>query len=222
MTTASKGYKGLGMNGMIARWYAGNTARMMHEFTADARRVAALLASDAALLEVAPGPGYFVIELAKVHSARITALDVSPSFIEIARRNAQLAGVRAEFVLGSASRMPLEDNQFDFIFCRAAFKNFSEPAEALREMHRVLKPGGRALIVDLRSDASLDTIYADVAKMGLSWFSTLATRLAFRCMLLKRAYSKPGFEKLVAQTPLRLERIDESGMGMNIWLRKDA
>ena len=38
--------------------------------------------------------------------------------------------------------MPLPENTFDYLVCRAAFKNFSEPGAALGEMHRVLKPGG--------------------------------------------------------------------------------
>ncbi len=50
--------------------------------------------------------------------------------------------------------MPFESETFDFLLCRAAFKNFTEPLQALREMCRVLKPGGRALIIDLRRDTS--------------------------------------------------------------------
>jgi ubiquinone/menaquinone biosynthesis C-methylase UbiE len=49
------------------------------------------------------------------------------------------AGVRAEFLHGSASNMPLESEKFDFLFCRAAFTNFSEPMCALHAMQRVLK-----------------------------------------------------------------------------------
>ena len=43
---------------------------------------------------------------------------------------------------------------FDFLLCRAAFKNFGQPVRALQEMCRVLKPGGRGLIIDLRHGAS--------------------------------------------------------------------
>src|SRR5882757_7258465 len=156
MSTKTKGYKGLGMEGFVATWYAKNTANSMNDFRIEARRVAALLAPGAKVLEVAPGPGYFAIELAKLGSYPITGLDISKTFVEIAQKNAAQAGVGAEFRQGSASNMPFERNQFDFLFCRAAFKNFSEPVCALQEMQRVLKPGGRALIADLRRDASLE------------------------------------------------------------------
>jgi ubiquinone/menaquinone biosynthesis C-methylase UbiE len=191
----------------------------MNSFRSDACRVAALLAPDAKILEVAPGPGYFAIELARLGGYQIIGLDISKTFVEIAQRNAAQAGAPVEFRLGSASDMPFESNQFDFIFCRAAFKNFSEPVKALEEMHRVLKPGGRALIVDLSHDAPLESINEEVARMGLGFFSALLTRLAFRCMLLKRAYSKAGFEQMLAQTQFGSGAINENGLGMEIWLQ---
>ncbi len=220
MSTKTKPYKGLGMEGFVAKWYAKNTANSMHDFRADARRVAALLAPGAKVLEVAPGPGYFAIELAKLGSYPITGLDISKTFVEIAQKNAAQAGVRAEFRHGSASNMPFENDQFDFLFCRAAFKNFSEPVRALQEMQRVLKPGGRALIVDLRRDASLEAINEAVSRMSLGIFSRIFTRLAFRLMLLKRAYTKREFEQLLTQTQFRSTGIEETLIAMDIWLEK--
>lgn len=220
MSTAVKAYKGAGMEGLVAKWYANNTAKSMNDFRSDARRVAGLLNLNAKVLEVAPGPGYFAIELAKLGVYQIVGLDISKTFVKIAQCNAARAGARAEFRLGSASDMPLESNQFDFLFCRAAFKNFSEPVRALQEMYRVLKPGGRALIVDLRRDASLASINKEVAHMGLGFFNAWFTRLAFRFMLLKRAYTKSDFEQLLAQTPFRSAHIEESGIGLDIWLQK--
>ena len=52
--------------------------------------------------------------------------------------------------------MPLPDNAFDFSFCSWSFKNFKEPLKALNEVYRVLKPGGKALIVDLNLAATTD------------------------------------------------------------------
>jgi ubiquinone/menaquinone biosynthesis C-methylase UbiE len=220
MSTAAKPYKGLGMEGWIARQYARDTGKSMAAYRSEARRVAALVPSGATVLEVAPGPGYFAIELAKLGDYRVTGLDISRTFVEMARRNAAGAGTRVEFRLGSASEMPFDDGQFDFLFCRAAFKNFSRPVKALEEMRRVLKPGGRGLIVDLRRDASLKAINEEVARMGLGVFSAWNTRMAFRFCLIKRAYTKAEFEHLLAQTTFGRGEIVESGMGMEIWLRK--
>ncbi len=220
MSTAVKAYRGAGMEGWVAKWYARNTGKSMESFRADAGRIAALLTPEATVLEVAPGPGYFAIELAKLGGWKITGLDISKTFVEIAQGNAARVGVRADFRLGSASDMPFERDQFDFLFCRAAFKNFSQPVRALLEMHRVLKPGGRALILDLRRDASLASIHEEVERMGIGFFSALLTRLAFRFTLLKRAYTQSDFEKMVAQTRFASVKIEENGIGMDIWLRK--
>jgi ubiquinone/menaquinone biosynthesis C-methylase UbiE len=89
-------------------------------------------------------------------------LDISETFVEIANRNAAQAQVQVDFQRGNASGMPFKSDSFDFLLCRAAFKNFGAPLGALREMHRVLKPGGRALIIDLRKDTSNES----VAKAG--------------------------------------------------------
>src|SRR5260370_33894523 len=138
----------------------------------------------------------------------------------MAQSNAAQAGARAEFRLGSASNMPFQNKQFDFLFCRAAFKNVSARVQALQEMQRALKPGGRALIVDLRRDAPIESINEHVAHMGLGFVSRFSTRMAFRFMLLKRAYTKSDFERFLAQTQFRSVRIDESEMRLDIWLQK--
>jgi ubiquinone/menaquinone biosynthesis C-methylase UbiE len=72
----------------------------------------------------------------------------------MATANALQAGVSVEFHQGDAALMPFANDTFDFVICRAAFKNFAQPVRALDEMHRVLRPTGRALIVDLSKDAS--------------------------------------------------------------------
>ncbi len=220
MSTAAKAYRGAPMEGMVAAWYAKNTAKSITAFRADARRAAARLTPGAKVLEVAPGPGYFAIELAKLGDYQITGLDISRSFVSMAERHARQAGVRAEFRLGSASDMPFESHQFDFLFCRAAFKNFSAPVRALQEMHRVLKPGGLAWIIDLRRDASLKSIGEEVAGMGLGFFSAWLTRMAFRYALLQRAYTKPEFGQLAAQTGFRSVEVQENGIGLDIRLGK--
>jgi len=215
-----KAYKGIGMEGWIAKWYAANTRKGLEDFRSLARRVAAQLAPGSRVLELAPGPGYFAVELAKLSSYQITGLDISRSFVEIARRNAGEEKVQVDFQLGDAAHTPFADESFDFILCRAAFKNFSEPVEAIREIHRVLRKGGHAVIIDLRRDASRKSISDFVAQMGLSWASTISTKLTFRFMLLKRAYIRSEIEKFVAQTEFRTAEIDENPMGFEIKLQK--
>jgi ubiquinone/menaquinone biosynthesis C-methylase UbiE len=219
MTDTKKGHKGLGMEGFIARWYARNTesASRHHEV---AEKIAAGLADGARILEVAPGPGYLAIELAKFGRFQVTGLDISRTFVQIASENAAKAGVSVAFHHGDAAAMPFDADVFDRIVCMAAFKNFAEPVRALNEMHRVLKDGGRASIIDLRPDVSDAEISAEVAKMRLSWFSSLLTRMTFKHMLRKRAYSRGQLQDMAAQTPFKTCEIREESIGFEVSLGK--
>jgi ubiquinone/menaquinone biosynthesis C-methylase UbiE len=217
---AGKAYKGIGMEGRTAKWYASLTAKSMDEFKALARRIADDLPPGSRVLEVAPGPGYFAIELAKLGRYRITGLDISHTFVEIAGRNAAQAGVEVDFQQGNAANMPFPDASFDFLLCRAAFKNFGQPVRALQEMCRVLKPGGRGLLIDLKKDASMDAISREVDRMGLSAMNRILTKLAFRFFLLGTAYTRPQFEYMLAQANFRSTNIREEGIGFEISMTK--
>src|SRR4029077_19446828 len=107
-----KPYKGLGMEGMIATWYAKNTGKSIAEFRSLAKRIANGLRPGDRVLEVAPGPGYLAIELAEVGSFRIAGLDVSRTFVRIARDNAARAGVEVDFREGDAAALPFAGDAF--------------------------------------------------------------------------------------------------------------
>lgn len=216
-----KPYRGLGMEGGVARWYAALTRKSLAEFTSLAQRVAGEISPGSSVLEVAPGPGYFAIELAKLGDYRVTGLDISRTFVEIARANAASANVQAQFQQGNASRMPFDAERFDYIVCRAAFKNFTEPEKALREMYRVLKPGGRALIIDMRRDASRDSIRQAANGMKAGAVNRAIVYLTFRFMLLRRAYTKADFERMIGRTGFRNPEIRETLIGLEILLGKD-
>lgn len=195
MTTTSKGCKGISMEGPIATWYAKNTAKSTHRFESTAARISKACRAGSEILEVAPGPGYLAIELARM-GFRVTGLDISRSFVEIAAANARAAGVDAQFRLGNASEMPFADSSFDAAVTMAAFKNFSDPVGALNEMYRVLRPGGQAWVYDLRREASLEEVDREVRGMHLSGINAAVTRLTFRWMLLPRAYSLAEIERM--------------------------
>jgi len=209
------------MEGPIARWYASLTKQSLEDFTALARRTAEQIPSRSSVLEVAPGPGYFAIELAKLGNYQISGLDISETFVGIARANAAKAGANVDFRRGNASNMPFGNESFDFLLCRAAFKNFSEPQRALEEMHRVLKSGGQALIIDLRRDAPQESINQAINDMHLGTVNGILTKLTFRFMLLKRAYTKSEFEHMISRTKFSSMKIQENLMGFEILLSRD-
>jgi len=208
------------IKGVLAKWYASNTGKSLDVFSRLARRVADELPQGSKVLEVAPGPGYFCIELAKLGPYSITGVDLSPTFVEIAASKAAAAGVKVEFKQGNASSLPLADDTFDFLLCRAAFKNFAQPVGALQEMCRVLKPEARGLLIDLNRDASPESIDHAVNDMDLNFANRMVTKLIFRTMLLRRAYSRQEFKQLLAQTGFRHVDIQEADIGFEISMTK--
>src|SRR6185369_17264966 len=188
MTKTIKAYKGLPMEGMIATWYAKTTFKDLKRHKLMAKQLVEKIPTNGKVLEIAPGPGYFCIELAKLGNLQITGLDISRSFVEIAHCNAQQAGLKVDFREGNASAMPFKDESFDFTFCQAAFKNFSEPIKAISEMYRVLKPGSTAVIADMRRDASPSDIEREVNGMRLDRVNKFMVKWTFDHMLLKSAY----------------------------------
>jgi ubiquinone/menaquinone biosynthesis C-methylase UbiE len=221
MTAATiKGYRGMGMEGAVARWYDRSTRKDMERFRALAARLRTVLPQGGDLLEVAPGPGYVAIEMAKGGAYRVTGLDVSRTMVELAHRNAAEAGVEVDFRQGNASAMPFADDSFDLLACSAAFKNFSEPHKALEEMYRVLRPGGTALVLDLRKDVPMSEIRKYFGAIGLSTINRWMTLAAFRFMLLKRAYTRGQLEAMLTDIPFRSKEIRLVDVGVELWLQK--
>ena len=216
--SAKKPYRGMSMEGQIATWYAKMTKRDHAEFERLACELAACLPPNARVLEIAPGPGYLSVALAKLGPFKITGLDISESFVRMASQYAKSEGVTARFIHGSASDIPLEDGLFDLIVCRAAFKNFFEPLKALNEMHRVLKPGGRAVIIDLRKDASWEEIVAYVDALHVSATNSWFMKFTFKHMLLKRAYTEAQMQSLAAESDFKSCEIVKNAVGMEIRL----
>jgi ubiquinone/menaquinone biosynthesis C-methylase UbiE len=208
-----KPWKGTGMEGRVARWYSRTRRNDIEDFRREAWTIAQHLPSRSEVLEVAPGPGFFAVELAKLGDFKITGLDISRTLVEIANRNALSARVSIDFRLGNAAAMPFADESFDIVYCSAAFKNFSEPVKALDEMHRVLRPGGEAVIQDLCKDTSRDEIEAYVKQSGRSFIDAWMTKFTFRHVLLKRAYTRGEFVRMAEKSRFGACQISGRGIG---------
>jgi len=213
--------KGPEMEGPIARWYARvrGTERQLAEYRKQAAEITAGLPTGARVLEVAPGPGYLAIEMARLGRLQVTGLDISRTFVEIARERAREAGVNVEFRQGDVAHMPFETGSFDLVVCQAAFKNFPLPLSALAEMHRVLRVGGTALIHDMSRDATHDDIDREVKGMGLGRISTFTTKGTLE-MLKRRAYAPAQLERLAAESPFQTCAIRTQGIGLEVRLTK--
>ena len=172
------------------------------------------------MLEVAPGPGFLAVEMARGGRAHVTGLDISNTFVELGRKNAAAAGVQVDFRQGNASEMPFGENSFELLVCRAAFKNFSQPENALQEMRRVLRPGGTGVIIDLRRDVPMAEIERYVHGLDLGFWSRLFTTLTFRFMLLKRAYTAQELEKMLTPVGFTKVEVRAAPLGMEAWFQK--
>jgi ubiquinone/menaquinone biosynthesis C-methylase UbiE len=219
MTSAVKAYKGMGMEGSVARWYDRTTRKDMPEIRRLAASIAAMMPPGGSVLEVAPGPGFLSIELAK-RGLQVRAVDISKTFIEIARKNAAAEGVTARFQLGNAAALPVDEASVDFVVCRAAFKNFTEPVKALAEMRRVLRPGGHAMLIDMRRDVSLPELRGYVNGLDVGRLNRWFIMLSFRGMLIKRAYPIEEISRMAIAAGWADPRIDSSPLGFAAWTTK--
>lgn len=213
--------KGPEMEGPIARWYARvrGSKSQIEAYREQAAQLTAGLLDGAKVLEVAPGPGYLSIEMARLRRLRVTALDISHTFVEIGSENARRAGVTVDFRQGDVASMPFEADSFDLIVCQAAFKNFTLPRTALAEMHRVLRAGGTAVIQDMSHDATHAAIEEEVRGMDLGRLSSFMTKATLE-RLRNRAYSPLRFELLVAESPFQTCEITTAGIGLEVRLKK--
>ena len=99
-------------------------------------------------LDVAMAAGHTALALAAA-GASVVGVDLTPEMLGVARRLAAERGLtEVEFRLGDAEALPLADASFDRVTCRIALHHFPNPGQAAREMARVLKPGGRLILVD--------------------------------------------------------------------------
>jgi ubiquinone/menaquinone biosynthesis C-methylase UbiE len=217
----SRRKKDLAITGWMAKWYDRNTrSSRLAEMREVADGVSQAAPVGAKVLEVAPGPGYLSIELAK-RGFSVTGVELSQDFVEIEKRNAKAEGTSVDFKQGNASALPLADGSFDFIVCAAAFKNFSEPLKAMREMHRVLKPGGAALILDMNRNNTKEDIEAEMRKyVDMKGFDRWFVKLSFKTFLRNGAYTQEEFEELIARTDFVRHTINKGGVGFQVWMFK--
>jgi SAM-dependent methyltransferase len=105
------------------------------------------LRPDDDLLEVACGSGIFLDQHAgPVHF--VAGLDLSDIQVDLARRRlaARIAAATAEIVKGDVSALPWPDGRFSVATCMGSFEAFPDPARAVAEIYRVLRPGGRIVL----------------------------------------------------------------------------
>ncbi len=163
-------------------------------------------------LEIGPGPGYLGLELLKrFEGTTLVGLDISPAMIEVAKRNAAEYGLsdRFELKLGMGDSLPFEDGRFDCVVSSNSLHEWEHPVETLAEIWRVLKPGGRVLLHDLRRDTSLP----------MRWFLFSVTKpkeiLPGMRSSMNAAYTRKEVEALFAASPFGEGTVITNLIGLN-------
>ncbi len=100
------------------------------------------------ILDIGCGDGVLATELAG-RGANVGGLDISPATLLAARRRARASGVELALTAGNAAKLPYPDASFDLVLSVATLCFSETPLPALREMHRVLRPGGRLVLGEL-------------------------------------------------------------------------
>ena len=97
------------------------------------------------ILDIACGDGELSLRMA-AKGADVYGLDMSAEGIASARRLAKIAKLKCEFTVGDAEHLPFTDGFFDKLVCSSSLEHFKDDAQSLSEIHRVLRPGGKAVL----------------------------------------------------------------------------
>lgn len=164
-------------------------------------------------LEIGPGPGYVGLEWLKAcPQGTLTALEISPAMIRLANQNAAEygAGERVAYQEGNALDMPFADGTFDAAFSNGSLHEWEDPARVFCEIARVLKPGGRFCVADMRRD-----INPLLARLIGATTKPKEIRPGFWTSL-RAAYTKPEIAEILERTPLSGAEVKEEFFGLTI------
>ena len=134
----------------------------------------------ARLLEIGCGMGTDLLQFAR-GGARCTGIDLTPRSIEITRHRFRLYGADGNFMISDGERLPFRTESFDVVYSNGVLHHTPDTAGAIREVHRVLRPGGIAKVM-LYHRNSLNYWFEIVLRRGVLGFEFLRGRSAEEIM----------------------------------------
>jgi len=119
------------------------------------------------VLEVSFGTGWLLTQYAGRFEAH--GVELTEPMLEIAQRNLMRAGLTAELQIGNVEALPYRDESFDTVLNTMAFSGYPDANAAMAELHRVLKPGGRLVMIDVNYPHDANRL--GTALVGFWWRS---------------------------------------------------
>lgn len=164
------------MDGWVARHYDSGVQAAFRDLLPDlAADVLPAFADAERVLDVGCGPGQFTIYFAEqAPNATGWGIDLAPTMIELARAHARASSAagRLHFEVADVAHLPFDDDFFDVVVSTGSIKHWPDPVAGLREMHRVLRPGGRAVVAEMNRLAPPAAIAAQRPRIR-HWFFRL-------------------------------------------------
>jgi SAM-dependent methyltransferase len=123
------------------------------------------------VLEIGCGMGTDGAQFAKA-GAIYTGIDLTDAAVELARKRFQVSGLKGEFRVADAERLDFPDASFDLVYSHGVLHHTPDIEAAVREIHRVLKPGGRAMVMLYHRGSYNDRVGIRVLRRAGAWLLT--------------------------------------------------
>jgi len=148
------------------------------------------------LVDIGSGAGYLAAQIKRHHpTLKVVGLDISAEMITVSKSN--WADSDIEFTVGDAQKMPFPENSIDVAVSSLSLHHWADAAQVFREIKRVLKPGGRFIIMDLRRDGWQGIFW--VFKLGQRLFAPHAIKETNGAVgSFWSAYTASELEKMIA------------------------
>jgi demethylmenaquinone methyltransferase/2-methoxy-6-polyprenyl-1,4-benzoquinol methylase len=173
------------------------------------RRAAAALALSPGqrILDLATGTGDLAIEVARTSSTLVVGLDPSPRMLDLAKEKVAAAGLadRVTLMLGDAQALPYGPAELDGVCMAFGIRNVPDRAMALREIARVVKPGGRVAILELTEPSGLGRFYLHTLVPRVGALLSGAREYRYLQESIARFPSPTDFARLMLQNGIQAE-----------------
>lgn len=169
------------------------------------------LEETASVLEIGSGLGILAQDVARVVTkGEVYGVEYSPE--QLAR--AEVSVPNLHLTRGDAHRLEFEDERFDVVYCRYVLEHVAAPAQVLREMRRVLKPGGRVFVQE--NNILVNLLYPECPRFDAVWrqFAVLQEKLGGDALIGKKLLpllKEAGFEEIKLSIQPEIHRSGEQG-----------